>query len=161
MANPAKGITDTRLFMKNPMIICISCQLHAQQSGAYRLRLSRIGTCVAIPVPQKDAPSVLHIQPENGPRQQQKFTLSYVGRNSFASLSPFIKAIYTSVDAIPDDAIMIEITCANDRLFFTWLQDFSDDIFVNAFIRKLNSHSISVDDLTSGDIRTPKILLPD
>ena len=89
------------------------------------------------------------------------FIESYVGRNNLGSLSPYIKAVFTTVDAIPTGGAMLEITSANDQLFFAFMQDFSSDVYLNALIRKIEQSGISVSRLGKGPVKAPRIQMPE
>ena len=88
------------------------------------------------------------------------YTVSYVGRNNLKSLSPYVRAMYTEVDSIPDDGAMLEITTADGKFFFSYLQDFSDDGFVRAFMERIEANGVSVHFMEEGPLLTPRIQLP-
>ena len=89
------------------------------------------------------------------------FLASYIGKNNLGSLSPYVKAMFTSVDSIPEGGIAVEITSADGFFFFSFIQDFTADVYVNAFINKLKEHGIEVTKLGKGAVMTPKIELPE
>ena len=88
------------------------------------------------------------------------YILSYVGRSDLGSLFPYIKAMYTSVDAVPDDGAIIEITTADHKFFFTVLQDFPEDDYIGELIQMLRSFGLAVSEPESGPVMTPLITLP-
>ena len=88
------------------------------------------------------------------------FSISYVGKNNMGSLSPYVKEMYTSVDAVPEGGAMIEITNADRKFFFTWLQDFTDDTVIRSFMQDLESFGVPVSDPEACQVLTPLIRLP-
>ena len=88
------------------------------------------------------------------------FIASYVGKNQMGSLSPFIKEMYTTVDAIPTGGIIVEVTSADGYFYFTFMQDFSDDIYFREFKRELEELGVPMEYLGCGPIMAPKIQLP-
>ena len=89
------------------------------------------------------------------------FILSYMGRNHMGSLAPYIKSMYTAVDAVPDDGAIIEVTSVNGRFFFTWTQDFTEECFVSFFLEELKLIGLSADEFCDRPVLTAKIKLPD
>ena len=88
------------------------------------------------------------------------YIISYVGKNSLGSLYPYVKAEFTIVDAMPDDGIIVEITSADGKFFFSFMQDFSSDVIVNSFIDELEKNNIPVQKIDEGPLGTPTLLLP-
>ncbi len=88
------------------------------------------------------------------------FIASYVGRNQMGCLSPYITAMFTTVDAIPEGGIIIEVTSADGYFYFTFMQDFSMDIYFREFIRELEELNLQPEYLGCGPIRAAKIQLP-
>ena len=69
--------------------------------------------------------------------------------------------MFTTVDAIPDGGIIIEITSADGYFYFTFMQDFSTDVYVNKYISLLREKGLVVTQLGYQPILAPGILLPD
>lgn len=88
------------------------------------------------------------------------FISSYVGRVNLGSLTPYIKAMYTTVDAIPEGGAIVEITTAGGYFYFTFMQDFSTDAYVTEFSKLFEKHGVTVEMLGSGPILAPDIQLP-
>ena len=88
------------------------------------------------------------------------YIVSYVGKNNLGSLSPYIMAMFTTVDAIPSGGVIIEITSADNKFYFTFMQDFSTDVYYKAFIKKLTDNNVKVTELGDNAIMAPRILLP-
>ena len=89
------------------------------------------------------------------------FITSYVGRSDLGCLSPYVKAMFTTVDAIPKDGIIIEITSADGKFYFTFMQDFSTDVYVKTFTDLIRERGLTVSKLGSRPILAPKIELPE
>ena len=77
------------------------------------------------------------------------------------SLAPYIKSMYTAVDAVPDDGAIIEVTSVNGRFFFTWTQDFTEECFVSFFLEELKLIGLSADEFCDRPVLTAKIKMPD
>ena len=89
------------------------------------------------------------------------FIVSYVGKNNLGSLYPYVEAMYTTVDAIPNGGVIVEITSADGYFYFTFMQDFSTDEYINSFCGLLRDRGLTVEELGSGPILAPGIRLPE
>ena len=97
------------------------------------------------------------LSPEFGPT----FFVSYVGKSEMGCLAPYIKAMYTTVDADPEGSIVIEITSADGYFYFTFMQGFSTDIYFREFMNQIEEHGVPVEYLGCGPILAAKIQLPE
>ena len=88
------------------------------------------------------------------------FLTSYVGRSNFGCLTPYIFATFSTVDTIPDGGAMIEVSCIDGYFYFTFLQDFSTDVYVKKFIGLLREKGLVVSELGFGPVMAPLIELP-
>ena len=88
------------------------------------------------------------------------FVASYVGKNQMGCLSPYITEMFTTVDAIPEGGIIVEITSADGYFYFTFMQDFSTDVYYQEFTDQLEELGITVDHLGCGPILAAKMQLP-
>ena len=88
------------------------------------------------------------------------FITSYVGKSNLGCLAPYVYAIFTTVDAIPKGGVIVEVTSADGFFYFTFMQDFSTDVYVKEFIRSLREKGLVVSEMGYGPIMTPEIELP-
>ena len=88
------------------------------------------------------------------------FIVSYVGKSNLASLTPYVKEMYTIVDSIPQGGAILEMTTASGKFFFSLMQDFSDDRLVRTLIRKLETLGLAVELRGSGSVMAPKMQMP-
>ena len=56
--------------------------------------------------------------------------------------------------------IIVEVTSADGYFYFTFMQDFSDDIYFREFQRELEELGVPMEYLGCGPIMAPKIQLP-
>lgn len=97
---------------------------------------------------------------EDGPLAST-FISSYVGKSSLGCLAPYVSAIFTTVDAIPDGGVIVEVTNAGGYFYFTFMQDFSTDVYVRTFTELLEERGLTVEMLGSRPILAPDIRLPE
>ena len=86
--------------------------------------------------------------------------VSYVGKNQLGSVSPYVTAMYTSVDALTEGCIVIEISSADRYFYCTLEQDFSTDVYYRAFTKMIEEYGVTVEHLDHGPVRAPVIELP-
>lgn len=86
--------------------------------------------------------------------------VSYVGKNQLGSISPYVTAMYTSVDALTEGCIVIEITSADGYFYFTFEQDFPTDAYYREFTGMIEEYGVTVEHLDQGPMKAPAIKLP-
>lgn len=83
--------------------------------------------------------------------------VSYVGRDQLGSVSPYVTAMYTSVDALTEGCIVIEISSGDGYFYFTFEQDFSTDIYFKEFTNMIEEYGVNVEYLGSGPVKAPAL----
>ena len=86
--------------------------------------------------------------------------VSYWGPNQPGNITPHIKSMFTTIDFIPDGGIAVEIMHAGGKFCFSFLQDFSSDIYFRNFIRELEELGLTVENEDRMPMPAPGIHLP-
>lgn len=86
--------------------------------------------------------------------------VSYVGRDQLAGVSPYVTAMYTSVDAVTEGCIVIEISSADGYFYFTFEQDFSTDVYYKEFTNMIEEYGVKVEHIDHGPVKAPAMALP-
>lgn len=86
-------------------------------------------------------------------------TVSYVGKANYREAEQYIRdfRLWTSSAA---DGLTVEISAVNGRFTLDFLQTFSNPIFVNAFLKELESNGIVYDLQDVNELELPNITLP-
>lgn len=69
------------------------------------------------------------------------FKVSYVGKSSMGSAEAYIRSIYTSVD-LNGSGIMIEVNSVNGLFCLSFLQEWEESVYVDAFLQELDREGI-------------------
>ena len=87
------------------------------------------------------------------------FQVSYMGRSNFGSLSPYIEEVKEVNDTV-STGLTIEIMEANGYFFLEFSQEWTEDLYFNAFCQELADQGISYKILDRGEQIIPDIELP-
>ena len=82
-----------------------------------------------------------------GPRaiadaNRNTFSVSYVGKSGFGDMERYLVAIYNLTDGSTQGGVMIEISAWDGWFNFAFLQGFSTDVYVRAFLRELDKEGL-------------------
>lgn len=77
------------------------------------------------------------------------FLVSYSGKSSYGTCDKHIKALYPQT-GIKNMGILLEVTSADGWFYITFIQEWKEDIYFNAFIKEIISHGLDFDLLYSG-----------
>ncbi|MBQ0164259.1 MAG: hypothetical protein MJZ43_04915 [Bacteroidaceae bacterium] len=90
--------------------------------------------------------------------QQTTFAISYSGKKSFGSADRYITALYPAGEPI-GIGILIEITAADGWFYITFMQDWREDVYFNAFLKQIVTLGIDFDLLYSSEAHCPRFSL--
>lgn len=76
------------------------------------------------------------------------FSVSYSGKSTFGSCDKYIAALYPQVEA-KHMGILIEICAADGKFFITFIQEWKEDAYFNAFLKELTRQGLDYDILYS------------
>ncbi|MBQ1491988.1 MAG: hypothetical protein IIZ39_08500, partial [Blautia sp.] len=80
------------------------------------------------------------------------FNISYANSRTFGPLDPYIEELY--ILAHPDVVdVGCEITCINHNFFVAFIQSFSSEVFLNAFLNELKSVGVSYEVMRKEPLR--------
>lgn len=83
------------------------------------------------------------------------FLVSYSGKSSYGTCDKHIKALFPQTGT-KDMGILMEITSADGWFYITFVQEWKEDIYFNAFIKELIDQGLEFDLLYSAQSQTPK-----
>ena len=89
------------------------------------------------------------------------FLVSYVGKSTLGDLNDYVHAMFTTVDAIPKGGIIIEITSGDGDFYFTFMQDFSSDVYFREFTKILTDNGMHLTMISDRPILAPVVKLPE
>lgn len=69
------------------------------------------------------------------------FKVSYVGKSGMGASEKYIKSIYSSVD-LNGSGIMIEVNSVNGEFCLSFLQEWEESVYVDAFLKQLEQEGI-------------------
>lgn len=69
------------------------------------------------------------------------FKVSYMGRIGWGAMEPYLKKLYSNVDVL-NSGVMIEMQACNGYFDFSFLQEFSEDLYVKRFMELLREENI-------------------
>ena len=78
------------------------------------------------------------------------FAVSYSGRSNFGSCDQYLKAFFPQVSAFIM-GLLIEITTADGWFYVTFIQEWKNDVYFNAFLKEIVSFGIDFDLLYSSE----------
>lgn len=89
---------------------------------------------------------------------QTTFAVSYSGKKSFGSCDKHIEAIFPAGEPI-GIGILMEITAADGWFYITFMQDWREDVYFNAFLKEIVTLGLDFDLLYSSEAHAPKFSL--
>ena len=101
------------------------------------------------------APAALRDSTEN------TFSVSYVGKMGLGSLEQHLDSIYNLTDGSTYQAAFIEISSVGGWFDIAFLQGFSSDVYVRAFLRQLTACGLSYIEGSVTPLGTPAMELPE
>ena len=78
------------------------------------------------------------------------FAVSYSGRSNFGTCDQYLKAFFPQVSAFIM-GLLIEITTADGWFYVTFIQEWKEDVYFNAFLKEIVSFGIDFDLLYSSE----------
>lgn len=69
------------------------------------------------------------------------FSVSYSGKSSYGSCYQHIEALYPEVEA-KNIGLLIEICSADEKFYITFIQEWKEDIYFDAFLKELTRHGL-------------------
>lgn len=85
-------------------------------------------------------------------------TVSYVGKADFKESEKYIRDFHLWTTS-GGGALLIEISAVNGRFTFDIVQNFSDPVYVNAFLKELDDNGINYDFQSVNKLELPKVKL--
>ena len=95
----------------------------------------------------------------DGLRNLLTATVSYVGKANFNEAERFISEFHLFANAM-FEGMLIEISAVNGRFTFDFIQNFSDPVYFDAFLKQLDENGIKYERKESGKLELPDIDLP-
>lgn len=89
---------------------------------------------------------------------QTTFAVSYSGKKSFGSCDRHIEAIFPAGEPI-GIGILMEITAADGWFYITFMQDWREDVYFNAFLKEIVALGLDFDLLYSSEAKAPDFSL--
>lgn len=84
--------------------------------------------------------------------------VSYPGRCVWLEIEDHLESIYLTAEA-RGTGQACEILAFKDKFYMTLTQDFTDPVYVNAFLQELSDHHIHYEVKSIGDLETPDVRL--
>lgn len=78
------------------------------------------------------------------------FAVSYSGRSKFGTCDQYLKAFFPQVSAFMM-GLLIEVTTADGWFYVTFIQEWKEDVYFNAFLKEIVSFGIDFDLLYSSE----------
>lgn len=85
------------------------------------------------------------------------FSVSYVGKCEFGECEKYVRQIYSEPDS-PGTGIMVEINSVNDRFYITFIQEWQEKTYIDAFFEELADNSINCTLESEGPIAISDIM---
>lgn len=84
------------------------------------------------------------------------YVVSYTGRFSNRSIEKHINSFFIDVDA-PESGIILELTSLNENFFVSFMQEWQEKIYFNAFCKKMEEIGISYEVIYEGEPVIPQM----
>lgn len=85
--------------------------------------------------------------------------VTYVGRCDFGEMEKYVKSVFYDVDAY-GKGIQVILAAIGESFFITIDQDWSEKVYIDAFLQVLGKRGISYDIRYDGDLKIPELILP-
>ena len=84
--------------------------------------------------------------------------VSYPGRCVWPEIEDHLESVFLTAEA-RGSGQACEILAFKDKFYMTLIQDFTDPVYVNAFLQELSDHHIHYEVTSIGGLETPDVRL--
>ena len=86
------------------------------------------------------------------------FTISYARNSSYGDCDRHL-ALYSPLLYIPDSGLALEISTVDDSFLITWMQEWPEDLYFDAFLREFESIGLGYELLDRGPIEPCRFII--
>lgn len=127
------------------------------ESVLYRINQSEQGKSQLAKIPTVEMKQAIISARTNIDRSTA--AISYIGRISFGEADPYVTGLYTYVDALPENSLLVELLALNGMFYLAVMQGFDDNKYLNGLLQFLDSEKIPYHYLGKEDFIVPKMRL--
>ena len=86
-------------------------------------------------------------------------TVSYIGKANFGEAEKYIKEFHTWAHPL-NESILLEVSAVNHEVTIEFIQNFSDPVYFDAFLKELSSNGIRFEHKYTEKLAIPNVRLP-
>lgn len=95
----------------------------------------------------------------DGMKKAETTGVTYVGRCDFGEMEKYVKSVFLDADAY-GKGIQLLLASVGEKFFITIDQDWSEKVYIDAFLQVLRKRGISYDIRYDGELKIPELILP-